>query len=45
MINHFCKKPLWQVSRILVDVAMGRRGADRGLVDCRTFAFVEPLLN
>lgn len=28
MINHFCKKPLWEVSRVLSDVAMGRRGAD-----------------
>lgn len=28
MINHFCKKPLWEVSRTLADVAMGRRPAD-----------------
>lgn len=28
MINNFCKKPLWEVSKDLVDVAMGRKGAD-----------------
>ena len=28
MINEFCKKPLWEVSRTLSDVAMGRRPAD-----------------
>ena len=28
MINHFCASPLWEVSRTLCDVAMGRRPAD-----------------
>lgn len=28
MINHFCKKPLWEVSRTLAAVAMGRVPAD-----------------
>ena len=28
MINHFCKHPLWEVSRILSDVAMGRQAPD-----------------
>lgn len=28
MINKFCKKPLWECSRDLVDVAMGRKPAD-----------------
>lgn len=28
MINHFCKKPLWEVSRTLAAVAMGSRPAD-----------------
>ncbi len=28
MINHFCKKPLWEVSRTLAGVAMGRIPAD-----------------
>ena len=28
MLNEFCKKPLWQSSRTLADVAMGRRPAD-----------------
>lgn len=33
MINHFCKKPLWEVSRVLTDVAMGRRPADTVVTD------------
>ena len=28
MLNEFCKKPLWQTSRTLADVAMGRKPAD-----------------
>ncbi len=28
MKNHFCKYPLWEVSKDLADVAMGRVGAD-----------------
>lgn len=28
MINHFCKRPLWEVTKILADVAMGRTPAD-----------------
>ncbi len=28
MINKFCKKPLWECSRTLSDVAMGRKKAD-----------------
>ena len=28
MVNEFCKKPLWEVSRTLADVAMGRKPAD-----------------
>lgn len=28
MINHFCKRPLWEVTKVLVDVAQGRRPAD-----------------
>lgn len=33
MINHFCKKPLWEVSRILADVAMGRKAPDLVILD------------
>ena len=28
MLNHFCKTPLWEASRTLVDVAQGRKSAD-----------------
>ncbi len=28
MINHFCKKPLWECTRTLADVAEGRTGAE-----------------
>lgn len=28
MVNEFCKKPLWETSRTLADVAMGRKPAD-----------------
>lgn len=28
MLNHFCKTPLWEASRTLVDVAQGRKTAD-----------------
>ena len=28
MLNEFCKKPLWEVSRTLADVAMGRKPAE-----------------
>lgn len=28
MINHFCKRPLWDVTKTLADVAQGRRPAD-----------------
>lgn len=28
MINHFCKRPLWEVTKTLADVAMGRTPAD-----------------
>ena len=28
MINAFCKKPLWECTRTLADVAQGRRPAD-----------------
>lgn len=28
MINHFCKMPLWECSRTLVEVAQGRKSAD-----------------
>ena len=28
MVNEFCKKPLWECSRTLCDVAMGRKPAD-----------------
>lgn len=28
MINHFCKHPLWEVTKTLADVAMGRTPAD-----------------
>lgn len=28
MINHFCKRPLWEVTKPLADVAMGRTPAD-----------------
>ena len=28
MINSYCKSPLWEVSRTLCDVAMGRRPAE-----------------
>lgn len=28
MLNHFCKKPLWETSRTLADVAMGRKPAE-----------------
>lgn len=28
MINHFCKRPLWDVTKTLADVAQGRRSAD-----------------
>ena len=28
MQNHFCKKPLWEVTQTLADVAMGRQPAD-----------------
>ncbi|MBO4535268.1 MAG: adenine deaminase [Clostridia bacterium] len=33
MINHFCKKPLWEVSRTLSDVAMGRQAPDLVIKD------------
>jgi len=33
MINCFCKKHLWEVSRTLADVAMGRRPADLVIKD------------
>ena len=33
MINHFCKKQLWEVSTVLADVAMGRRAADTVIRD------------
>ena len=32
MLNKFCKKPLYEVTRTLTN---------RGLVDCRTFEFVD----
>lgn len=35
MINEFCKQPLWEVSGILADVAMGRRPADLVIRDVR----------
>lgn len=28
MLNHFCKKPLWECTKTLADVAQGRRPAD-----------------
>lgn len=28
MINHFCKHPLWEVTKTLADVAQGRRPAE-----------------
>ena len=34
MINYFCKKPLWEVSRTLADVAQGRKEADTVISNC-----------
>ena len=34
MINYFCKKPLWEVSRTLADVAQGRKEADTVITNC-----------
>ena len=34
MINYFCKKPLWEVSRTLADVAQGRKEADTVILNC-----------
>ena len=33
MLNHFCKTPLWEASRTLVDVAQGRKPADTVIKD------------
>jgi len=46
MINYFCKTPLWESSRTLVDVAQGRKEADtviKGatLVNVCTHEFIE----
>ena len=46
MLNHFCKTPLWEASRTLVDVAQGRKPADtviKGatLVNVCTHEFIE----
>ncbi len=35
MINHFCKKPLWECTRVLADVAEGRRSADVVIKDAQ----------
>ena len=34
MINYFCKKPLWEISRTLADVAQGRKEADTVISNC-----------
>ncbi len=35
MINHFCKKPLWECSALLADVATGRRPAELVIRDAK----------
>lgn len=39
MINYFCKKPLWEVSRTLADVAQGRKEADTVITNCNLINF------
>lgn len=45
MLNRFCRKPLYEVTRTLAYISLAcipeLRLTNRGLVDCRTFRFAD----